>query len=173
MCLAVAGWWKVHRSLLALRGETVPCLVPRFSECMEMPTHPFQDPGSSERFHWQRRLRPDKHNKRTILVRYKEKDRRSLSGLPHRREASARRRKHSSSRNGAAWATRRATRRRTLLLIIATLTATMCCRSLGGTGVADAAYDYQFEVSATVDTTSPLADNEVTFSQKQTPRTTP
>src|ERR1700722_4768650 len=69
MCLAVARWWKVHRPLLALRGKTVPCLVPRCSERLQTTAYPFHERRSSEHFHWLRTLRPEKHNRRTILVR--------------------------------------------------------------------------------------------------------
>jgi hypothetical protein len=41
--------------------------VPRSSECMQLNPDPFQDLRPSERFHWVRTLRPDKHNKHTIL----------------------------------------------------------------------------------------------------------
>src|ERR1700728_4486175 len=57
MRLAVARWWDMHRSLLALRGEAVLCLVPRFSEGVQTTAYPFQDLRSSERFHWERTLR--------------------------------------------------------------------------------------------------------------------
>ncbi len=49
--VAVARWGEVHRPLLAVSSNTVPCLVPRRSECMHVTAHPSPDPPPSECFH--------------------------------------------------------------------------------------------------------------------------
>jgi hypothetical protein len=73
MCFAVARRRKMHRPLLALRGKTVPCLVPGCPERKQTTAYPFEELRSSEHFHWLRTLRPDKHNRRTILLLANEK----------------------------------------------------------------------------------------------------
>lgn len=55
----------MHRPLVAVRGEAVPGVVPRLPQRVQVAAHPFPDLRSSERFHWLRTLRPDKHNTRT------------------------------------------------------------------------------------------------------------
>ena len=49
--VAVARRREVHRSLLAVSGNTVPRLVPRGSQCMYVTAHPSPDPPLSECFH--------------------------------------------------------------------------------------------------------------------------